>query len=91
MPYTPISIDREALTIGLTKSPSGSLGKCGNGHHSNMFEGFELIKRRIEIRRSRCHGATDKKSRGHLIHIISSSTFSSLTYLERCPQALYVG
>lgn len=50
MPYTPISINREALTIMDVPFPSLEVWESAAAAiGSNMFEGYEPTKRGIEI------------------------------------------
>jgi putative transcriptional regulator len=50
MPYTPIVIDREALTImGVPFSDLEALENTAEAIGSNMFEGYQPTQRGIEI------------------------------------------
>jgi putative transcriptional regulator len=50
MPYKPINIDRENLTIMGVKFPNlDALNSAANAIGSNMFEGFEPTPKLIEI------------------------------------------
>jgi putative transcriptional regulator len=50
MPYTPIVIDREALTIMAVPFPDlEALENTADAIGSNMFEGYQPTKRGIEI------------------------------------------
>ncbi len=50
MPYTPIVIDREALTImGVSFPDLNTLESTAEAIGSNMFEGYQPTKRGIEI------------------------------------------
>ena len=57
MPYVPIAIDRENLTImGVPFPDLETLENTAEGIGSNMFEGFEPTHRGIEIIRDYCLG-----------------------------------
>jgi putative transcriptional regulator len=57
MPYTPISIDRNALTMmGVLFPDLQTLENTAEAIGSNMFEGFLPTKRGIEIIRDYCQG-----------------------------------
>ena len=50
MPYTPIAIDREALTImGVPFPDLEALESTADAIGSNMFEGYQPTQRGIEI------------------------------------------
>ncbi len=52
MPYTPIAIDRDALTImGVPFPDLGILERTAAAIGSNMFEGYQPTKKGIEILR----------------------------------------
>ena len=57
MPYTPITINRENLTImGVPFPDLETLENTADGIGSNMFEGFEPTRKGIEIIRDYCLG-----------------------------------
>ncbi|MDR1608353.1 MAG: hypothetical protein LBT38_08110 [Deltaproteobacteria bacterium] len=57
MPYTPIAINREALTIMDFPFPDlETLETIAEGIRSNMFEGYQPTKKGIEIIRDYCLG-----------------------------------
>ncbi|MDR1827890.1 MAG: antitoxin VbhA family protein [Methylobacteriaceae bacterium] len=57
MPYAPIVIDREALTIMSVPFPDlETLENTAEAIGSNMFEGFQPTRRGIEIIRDYCLG-----------------------------------
>jgi putative transcriptional regulator len=57
MPYTPIAINREALTIMDVPFPDlETLESIAEAIGSNMFEGFQPTKKGIEIIRDYCLG-----------------------------------
>ena len=58
MPYTPIDINREALTImGVSFPDLEVLENTANAIGSNMFEGYQPTKKGIEIIRDYTIGA----------------------------------
>jgi putative transcriptional regulator len=57
MPYTPITINRSALTIMDVPFPDlETLESTAEAIGSNMFEGFQPTKKGIEIIRDYCLG-----------------------------------
>ncbi|MCL1914851.1 MAG: antitoxin VbhA family protein [Eubacteriaceae bacterium] len=57
MPYTPIEIDREKLTImGVLFPDLDTLESISQAIGSNMFEGFQPTRKSIEIIRDYCLG-----------------------------------
>ncbi|MDR1298180.1 MAG: antitoxin VbhA family protein [Deltaproteobacteria bacterium] len=57
MPYTPIAIDRKALTImNVTFPDLDTLETTAEAIGSNMFEGFTPTRKGIEIIRDYCLG-----------------------------------
>jgi putative transcriptional regulator len=57
MPYTPIAIDRKALTIMNVPFPDlDTLETTAEAIGSNMFEGFTPTRKGIEIIRDYCLG-----------------------------------
>ncbi|MDR1397133.1 MAG: antitoxin VbhA family protein [Desulfarculales bacterium] len=57
MPYAPIAIDREALTIMNVPFPDlETLESTAEAIGSNMFEGFQPTRKGIEIIRDYCLG-----------------------------------
>ncbi|MDR1608704.1 MAG: antitoxin VbhA family protein [Deltaproteobacteria bacterium] len=57
MPYAPIVIDRQALTIMDVPFPDlETLESVAEGLVSNMFEGYQPTKKGIEIIRDYCLG-----------------------------------
>jgi putative transcriptional regulator len=55
MPYTPIAVNREALTIMDVPFPDlETLKNTAEAIGSNMFEGFQPTKKGIEIIRDYC-------------------------------------
>ena len=57
MPYTPIAIDGNALTIMDVPFPdSDTLESTANAIGSNMFEGFMPTQKGVEIIRDYCLG-----------------------------------
>ena len=57
MPYTPIAIDRNALTIMDVPFPDlDTLESTAVAIGSNMFEGYQPTQRGIEIIRDYCFG-----------------------------------
>ena len=57
MPYIPIAINRESLTImGVSFSNLELLESTAEAIGSNMFEGFQPTRRGIEIIRDYCLG-----------------------------------
>ena len=57
MPYTPIVIDRDSMTIMGVPFPSlETLENTAAAIGSNMFEGFEPTRKGIEIIRDYCLG-----------------------------------
>ena len=57
MPFAPIAIDRNSLTIMDVPFPDlETLENAAAGIGSNMFEGFQPTKKSIEIIRDYCLG-----------------------------------
>jgi len=57
MPYTPIVIDRDSMTImGVLFPNLETLENTATAIGSNMFEGFEPTRKGIEIIRDYCLG-----------------------------------
>jgi len=55
MPYTPIAVDRKALTImGVPFPDLETLEQIARGIGTNMFEGFVPTPRSVEIIRDFC-------------------------------------
>ena len=58
MPYTPIAVDRDALTImGVPFPDLEALESTASAIGSNMFEGYQPTKKGIEIIRDYTIGA----------------------------------
>jgi len=57
MPYTPIAIDRNALTIMNVPFPDlDTLESTADAIGSNMFEGYQPTQKGVEIIRDYCLG-----------------------------------
>ena len=57
MPYTPIAIDRNTLTIMDVPFPDlDTLESAASAIGSNMFEGYQPTKKGVEIIRDYCLG-----------------------------------
>jgi hypothetical protein len=71
MPYKPLEIDRQNMTImGISFPDLKTLERVSNALGSNMFEGFEPTSRLIEIYRDYSEG---KIKPAHLIETLKGA------------------